>query len=215
MKNGVTSSSTDGRTSGTPAQSDGYGCNRLAIIMQPSPAEYGTFGPRKNLSSFDWSQVDHGFSGPYLVKDCTFEYSWECTINPCDFSRAYSMSRCAKLGHCDDQGGNWTHPGGYSGDCPSGWGNPTGANWTGLPDYLWLDRMTITGNSFKGNVPGGQISSLTGVITGEQMRYALSSDNTSGLGALTNPRDGRFGNVNIGNVMNTGATAYTPSPYDP
>jgi hypothetical protein len=214
VKNGVTSWSTDGRTDGAPAQADGYGCNRLAIIMQPAPAEYGLHGPRKNLSGFDWSQVDHGFPGPYLVQDCVFEYSWEYTINPCDFSRAYSMSQCAKAGHCDDLGQNWTHPGGGGADCPSGWGNPTGARWTELPDHLWLDGITITGNVFKGNVPGGSLGSSS-VVCGEQMRSSVSSNNSSGLGALTNPRDGRFGNVNTGNVMNTGETDYTPSPYDP
>ena len=124
------------------------------------------------------------------------------------------MSQCAKLGHCDDLGQNWTHPGGGSGECPTGWGNPTGASWTNLPDGLWLQDMTISGNLFKGNVPGGT-QSVTGVVTGEQMRYSVSSDNSSGLGALTNPRDGRFGNVNSDNVMNTGVTAYSPSPYDP
>jgi hypothetical protein len=214
VKNGATSWSTDGRTAGTAAQADGYGCNRLAIIMQPAPAEYGLHGPRNNLSGFDWSQVDHCFPGPYVVEDCVFEYSWECTINPCDMSRAYSMSQCAKLGHCNDFGKNWTHPGGSGGECPSGWGNPTGASWTGLPDGLWLQGMTISGNLFKGNVPGGT-QDVTGVIVGEQMKYSTSSGNSSGIGTLTNPRDGRFGNVNSNNVMNTGVTAYTPSPYDP
>jgi hypothetical protein len=187
VKNGIGTSSGDGH--GAAAQPNGYGCNRLAILMQPAPAEWAANGPRRNLTTFDWDRVTHMYPGPYLIEDCVFEWSWEITLNPCDDSRAYSISR--------------------------GWGNPTGSRWVDIPERFWLQDMTITGNTFKGNVPGGQGGLSESVIVGEQMRYCTSTNNTSGQGNLGNPHDGRFGNVNRDNRGNTGQTAYTRSVYDP
>ena len=41
--------------------------------------------------SFDWSQVDHGFSDNRF-EDCLFEYSFWDPMDICDYARSYSLT---------------------------------------------------------------------------------------------------------------------------
>ena len=183
---------------------DGYGIGRT-ILFQPAPAEHGADGPRPSGKpvnmSFDWSQVDHGFSDNRFV-ECLFEYSLWYPMDVCDYARSYSLTNLF---------------GGVVGGNP-----PTASQAAAIPPQMWNDGLSITDCYFKGSYPAAH-----GVVyeIGRDAKIVDSSNATGGFGV----HSGSFGNLQTGSFTNslrpdtaafttdwTGAqTSYTPSPYDP
>ena len=193
-----------GVRNGYHAGTDGYGIGGT-ILFQPAPAEHASDGPRPTGQavdmSFDWSQVDHGFSDNRFV-DCLFEYSLWYPMDICDYARSYSLTTL------------------FNGVVGSNL--PTAAEAAAIPDQMWNDALSMTHCYFKGSSPTAYS------VVGEYGKDCVITDCYCGTGSVFT-MGGKFGNVVSGSFSNAAtpstkifatdwagtATSYTPSPYDP
>jgi hypothetical protein len=222
-----------GVANGYKSGASGYGIGET-VLFQPAPAEHASDGPRPSSGaslvgdstngwnpSFDWSQVDHGFSN-MTFQDCLFEYATWVPMDLCDYARSYSVWQ----GNHSALPATLTTALTPTANSATGWGNPPKAEWTQIPAAMWNIGLAMSGCYAKGSSPAAH-----GEI-GEIGKDCTFTGCFCGTGAVFN-QAGSFGNVVTGSFSNAGrpvtaifpagsaydwtgtATSYTPSPFDP